>query len=330
MDERFHFWGDPVQVVFNDPSFLQMLDKYGKGIRAVIRGADGMPVGQSPDHSFNTTLAPATVVTPYRDIIRELVASGAFPCAGEINMPSHVKYTAPFELRPLVPYTLDIELTPPNAAAAVEKPFFRRAFTTSRYQNLKAFAQVMMGAETRHRALRQLPAGLPVPSGGAESVSMPDREFDQILIDAGMLGDVAPDQVGFTVLWSRSGSDFRPYGILVRASEPLWRTRTEVEKKKVLDGKMNVIDAAFEINEFVQKPSLVLTGDAAEGVVRHFIHNATGTLTLALLRSEVFDTTPRPVSLIAKQPRSAFYGIPTDTVEHIIRLKISEVAPWEE
>jgi hypothetical protein len=306
-----------------------MIQAYGRQIVAVIRGADGQPVTKSPDTTFATEAVPASVLTPYRDTIMKLIEAGFMPCTGQITLPTHVHYTAPFELRPLMSYTFDIELTGgPAPTGTVQKPFYRRTFTTSRYADLADFAGDLRKSPVRHRALGSLPVGLPT-TGAGFAVMLTDREFETILTTAGVAGDEAPEQVGFTVLWSNQAGDYVPYAILIRASEPIWRVRTESQKTVVKDARNLVIDPAFAIYENKPVMAMRLERKASEGVVRHFIHNTTGTLTLALLQSSAFTNAVKPVSIDIVQAASSFYGL-TEKRELLISLSLSGRAPWED
>ena len=61
MDEHFHFYGEELAVVFNDPEILRLYEAYGKHLRAVIRGADGAQVINSPDELHTLEEIPAEV-----------------------------------------------------------------------------------------------------------------------------------------------------------------------------------------------------------------------------------------------------------------------------
>jgi hypothetical protein len=330
LDERFHFFADPVKVVFNDPSFQGMLSAYGKAIRVVIRSADGQPVANSPDTAFTTEEVEASVLTPYRDTIMAMVEAGLLPCAGSIDLPQHIHYTSPFILRPLMAYTLDIELTPAAAAGAVVKPFYRRAFSTSRFSGLADFTASLRIASITQKAMRSLPVGMPsAPVSPANAAVMTDKAFDDLLSSCGLMASASPDEVGFTLLWANQAGDFQPYAILIRASEPLWRFRTESVKRDVRDARNMIIDPNFKIYENVPVPDMELASIGAEGSIDYFVRNTTGTLTLARLRTADFGPVPRSVTIMAVKPASTFYNTPAES-HQLIRLSISNKAPWEE
>lgn len=126
MDEQFHFFKDDLKVVFNDDAFLRMYSMYGKKLKAIIRGADGVAVNNSPEHVSITEQIPAQVKTPYREAIEALIESGKLGCFGEISFPSHSVFKPPFDLKPLMPYTFDIDFDPatPDDGIKPVQPLF--------------------------------------------------------------------------------------------------------------------------------------------------------------------------------------------------------------
>ncbi|MBL7776374.1 MAG: hypothetical protein JNK89_10260, partial [Saprospiraceae bacterium] len=240
MDDRFHFFGDPVQVLFNDPTLLRLIDAYGKQLRAIIRGADGAPVALSPEDVHTLTETPASVMSPYRDTVLALIAAGLFPCAGgSFTFTGHGRYTAPFELKPLTPYTFDLEYTAPDRTDPGQAitPLYRRAFQTSRFRDVLDFAETHRIAAMQHRALLSDLTGLPSGAGpGTPVFTATDAAIENALFGAGVpIGDES-EKTGFVILWRQEAGDahFYPYAILIDAAEPMWRSRQEPLQRPVL------------------------------------------------------------------------------------------------
>ncbi|SDD21319.1 DUF6603 domain-containing protein [Niabella drilacis] len=333
MDEGFHFYKDPVCVVFNDNAFLKMYQAYGKQLKAVIRGADGQPVFQSPEIVSTLEAIPATVKTPYREAIEKLIEEGKLPCIGEISFPTHAIYTPPFELKPLMPYTFDLEFDPkdPVAADQSEQPLFRRGFKTSRYANLEAFTADLQSTAVKHKALTGSFAGLPAPGGGPDPGvhTLSDIDFENMLTAAGIAPSNAGEQTGFTLCWSNQAGDFAPYALLIDAAEPVWRTRTEAVKKPVLNAQMTEIDPNFKIYENTPVDSMILKQKAGETVILQFVKSTSGTRTLVVFKNIVIPPAGLSTTVNIVQPASAFYNFPDKTLP-LITLNLSAKAPWED
>ncbi len=334
MDERFHFYQDPVKVVFNDKAFLQMYQMYGRQLKAVIRGADGKPVFNSPELVSELVEVPATVKNPYRERVEALLESGELPCFGEINYPSHAVFAPLFELKPLTPYTFDIELDPetPVADDQSKTPLFRRSFITGRYADLSHMAMELRSSYLSHKALKSVPAGLPTGTPASpEEVVLPDLELERILDTAGHRAGGAAEETGFTMLWTLAGSsgDFIPYALLIEAIEPLWRSTTIADSTTVLNEMNEVIDPNFKIYENKKTRTLYLKGDPAEDQVRYFVRSESGTRTLVLLKQKNWPDTGEVFTLSACQSAVEFYGIPEKN-EELLSIRIFPDAPWEE
>src|SRR5262249_2882509 len=135
-EERYHFYEDPVKVVFNDIAVVQLFAAYGKQLRIEIRAADGLAL---PSNQI-TALDPVSgnISSAYRDTLAALAAAGLIPCTGAISNVTYGSYTLPVPLRPLMAYTLDIVVNPPNPVPADKATtlLYRRVFSTSRYKSV--------------------------------------------------------------------------------------------------------------------------------------------------------------------------------------------------
>lgn len=149
-EDRYHFYEDVLKVVFNDLAVIQLYAAYGKQMRFALRAADGLPMTTHTITSLDPV--PADYLTPYRDFLEDMVAAGQLPCAGSVTHEQHGSWTAPVALRPLMDYTLDVELDPPLPLPPADQPqvpFFRRSFSTSRFPNLAALAPMCSTGASR-------------------------------------------------------------------------------------------------------------------------------------------------------------------------------------
>jgi hypothetical protein len=334
MDDRFHFFADPLILLFNDPAVLRLVDAYGKQLRAVIRGADGAPVAQSPDAVHTLTETPANVMSPYRDTVLALIAAGLFPCAGgSLTFTGHGMYTAPFELKPLTPYTFDLEYTAPDPVPADEAltPLYRRAFQTSRYANVQDFADSHRVYAIRHRALSAEVSGLPDGGGGTPVHAATDVQIENALFDAGVPFDNDTEKTGFTILWHKEADEvhFYPYAILINAAESTWRSRQEPVKRAVLNEQNEVLDPAFVIYENQSVEHLKLRQAVGQTRVRHFVRSTGGTRTLVFLRKAPIPPEGETLTLEIVRTASELYGLAEQSAV-LLQLQLSSKAPWEE
>lgn len=340
LDEEYHFFKDPLKVVFNDRSTLEMYKKYGKDLIGSIRGADGEAVTNSPDGISSSSLIPipASVLTPYREFTEALIEAGVLPCAGgflPINF--HSAYEAPFELKPLMAYTFDIDLNPADgiASGASKVPLFRRAFRTSRFADLEDFADTINTMPVYSVALTNALSGLPSP-GPTEGTSRTDIatatdiDIQNALTAAGMPPTKGAEKTGLWILWTASGSSFRPYAILIDAAEPMWRLRTEPSKNKVLDGANNEIDPQFQIWENGRTMGLELLEHSGTSIIDHFVRSAGGTRSLLMINpSALSPSGDTPLTIDIRQPGSTIYDL-TEKRETLITITLEQKAPWEE
>ncbi|MDB5203707.1 MAG: hypothetical protein JWQ27_3116 [Ferruginibacter sp.] len=333
MDDQFHFFEDPLKVVFNDNAFIKMYQAYGKQLKAIIRGADGLPMVQSPEIINTTEAIPASVKTPYREAIEALIAAGKLPCIGVMNFPTHAVYNPPFILKPLMPYTFDIDVEPkdPVALNSAEQPLFRRAFKTSRYANLEELVKELSTQALRHKALKANFAGLPAAVPGPEpSVhTLTDIDLETALTNAGFAPDDAKEKTGITLCWANNSGDFSPYALLIDASEPLWRSRMESVKKPVLNEQMNEIDPAFKIYENTLVDAMVLRKKSGQAIIKQFIRSTAGTKTLILFNSISWPESGTTFTVMIEQTASSFYALPVKSLT-LTELQLFPKAPWED
>lgn len=332
MDENFHFYEDPLKVVFNDPAFLQMYTAYGKQLQAVIRAADGKPVENGVENLSFTEEIPASIKSPYREAVERLIAEGRLPCMGIMKFPMHPVFEPGFGLKPLMPYTFDINLVPaePVPDGEADKPLFRRSFVTSRYANLEALVDDLAQQPLRHKALRQSPSGLPsgIPGPEPSVHEMHDVELENILMNSGYIPDELPERSGFTLLWNSSSGGFVPYALLVDAAEPVWRKSVIAQAREVKNAQLEVIDPNFKIYENQPVDSMVMLKSAGESRISHFIRSSGGTRTLVMLKQTPIPAAGETVTVRIAQMEQTFFNLPRKEMD-LIRITLYPEAPWE-
>ena len=168
MSTKFHFWNDPTdptEILFNDPSILQLFKAYGKTLRLDLRAADGLP--EKKDGIDNLTPVAADIAGPFYDALKAMVNAGLLPCVGAIAW-NYGKKTFDAKLRPLMAYTLDVVTDPPTSTAPGKAvtPLFRVQFSTGKYASMDELIKDVAANKVRHRALTSqivLPAGTVAP-----------------------------------------------------------------------------------------------------------------------------------------------------------------------
>jgi hypothetical protein len=326
-NEKFVFYQDPVDVIFNDQSVIQLFGKLGYQLELDLRAADGLP---------DTTAAPVTTVsingvgTAAYDSLQQLVASGRLHCVGLTSQYQNQKFTAPVKLRPLMGYTLDINTnpstTPPPDPTKPVTPLFRRAFNTGRYPNMKALATDLGASLVTHRALKQkltLQAHLRAPN--QDIPRTPDQDIQDGFISAGEQALPAPDKNAVVMYWvpSAPGGPYVPHAILIDSSEPLWRTRPEPGFTYPIQS-----DLSFKIVTIGPNTSLEVVEQGGP-FIGGYVVSPGGTRTLALFRGG-FSPPPggTTVTLALHRPASSVYGN-ADEADVIIALPVATQAPWE-
>lgn len=333
MDDQFHFFRDPLMVVFNDKAFIRMYQAYGKQLKAIIRGADGLPVNKSPEIVNTLDEIPASVKTPYREEIEALINAGLLPCIGEANFPNQATYKPPFDLKPLIPYTFDIDFEPKDTVPLneAEQPLFRKTFKTSRFADLEDFVMDISAHALKHKALKSnfgsLPAALPGFDPSVHTIT--DIEFENILTAAGIVQSNSKENTGVTLCWANNSGDFIPYALLIDASEPIWRKRIEAIKKPVLNEQGNQIDPFFKIYENAPVDAMILKRKGGQNIIKQFVKSTAGTRTIILFNTLAWPAAGTSLSIMIEQTASTFYNLPSKELP-LINLTLYPKAPWED
>ena len=320
-NEKFVFYDDPVDVIFNDQSLIQLFGKLGYKLELDLRAADGLP---------DTTAAPVTTVsvngvgTAAYDSLQQLVASGKLPCVGSTSQYQNQKFTAPVKLRPLMGYTLDIgtnpSSTPPPDPAKSATPLFRRSFSTGKYSSMRALATDLGASLVIHRPLKQK-LSFPI----APKTVMPDQDIQNGFMAAGEQALPAPEKNTIVLYWvpSSPGGPYVPHAILIDCVEPLWRTRQEPTLTNPIP-----TDPSFKIVTVTPVSALriVEQGGASIG---GYVVSPGGTRTVALFAAAFSPPAGgTTVTLALERPASSVYGFAHE-VDAIVALPVAPQAPWE-
>jgi hypothetical protein len=322
MNEQHVFYGDPVDIVFNDNSILQLFLQYGFEVQMDLRAADGLP---EPSGGPVTTVAINGVGTASYDALQELVANGKLPCVGTTLVYQNQAFTAPVELRPLMGYNLDLitnpSLLPPPDPNTPVTPLFRRTFTTSKYPNMKALADDLGATRVSHRALT---SKLSFSTLSGKDVR-PDQDLQDIFTAAGEQALPAPDKNRIVIYWAPSAPNgpFTPHAVLIDCTEPLWRTRPEPTFQNPI-----ATDPNFMIVTIGARPSLEVTEEGAPNIGVYLVSPG-GTRTVAVFKAGFSPPSGgTTVTLSLHRPTSSVYGN-ADQTNAIVALQITATAPWD-
>ncbi|HJW91692.1 MAG TPA: hypothetical protein VJ436_13710 [Anaerolineales bacterium] len=248
-DEGFHFWGDPIKVVFGTNAVRQLYAEYGRKLRGVVRAASSRHASGNPGFPQTQALLQPIVglaslvpvlafaLSPWEESARLALRDlECVPSAHQLRL-AHERFDLNLLLDPLTDYIFDIEAEPgiPRPSDQPVQPLFRRAFTTSRYQNLAEMMSVIAAAPLRHRRLpnphRLL--GLAALSAG-QTATLRELEIEKALLDSGWGGLQPVQEPSVTVIWSDGNTlnpQSQPVGLLLDLPEPLWRWRLIPQKE---------------------------------------------------------------------------------------------------
>ncbi len=330
-EEGYHFFEDPVKIVFNDDTILQLVKKYDRDLRLVVRGADGVPVALEDDGVETLDPILAEINSPYKDLIIALIQAGFLPCyGGSFTFEDHASFSVPVTLHPLMEYTLELVYEPPGIVFPSDSedvviPLFRKNFITSRFASAGELAENVQEQLILHRALNE-PIALPNPATGEKLVQVPDIVIENALKAAGEQALPAPLQSGLRLYWTQKpGEDhYSLHAVLIDAAEPLWRERSE-PKLKTMDDQD---DDKFQV-VVPQSATAMEVIDTTGGIISKFVKSPGGTRTLAYI-DDSFAPPPEGASLELSlhRPASALYSLPDETIQ-LIEIIITAKAPWD-
>ncbi|MFE7375673.1 hypothetical protein ACFU6E_13400 [Bacillus cereus] len=246
--QSFFFFGDPIRIVFSTDSTRKFFSAYGRELWAVVKAASNKHPKASPslgfvgsevklDDSLCKSVA-ANVMTPFESALRNAV-----PCIETSNEKlSQEQVNLKMKLQPLTDYILDLKAVDPNnktESDAESYPMFRRHFSTSRYENVKAFASDLDVA-VKHVNHRWIANTEPLAklaaqsSGSSDPLKVREMELEDALRQV-RWGDLArPTTPRLTVIWQDgpAGTSVQPFALLIETTEPIWRWRDVPEEVK--------------------------------------------------------------------------------------------------
>lgn len=320
--ERFCFYKDPVRIVFNSASIIQLFAKNGKRLRMELRAADGLVESSHTVENFDAVVSGFS--SPFYEALQALIKSGALRDCLRLEGKDYenISWTAPVKLRPLMNYTLDIVTDPPLPVPNGQNqpkpqavvPLFRRSFSTGTFASMGDFALDLARSKVLHRPLNTAIGGL------ASAGAVTDQQMQDALSAAGeeVLGPAKEGRM--KIYWTKQGNQpYKAHAILIDSREPLWRTRSE-PKYEALDPQ---VDPEFRIVTPQIVTTLEMTGsDNIERIV-----HSTGGMRAVIFFKNTF--VGGRVRLQLHRPASTLYST-VDKVVQIIDLDIGPVAPWED
>jgi hypothetical protein len=322
MNDQHVFYEDPVQIIFNDRSIIQLFGAYGYKIEMDLRASDGLP---EPSDAPVTTVSVNGVGTASYDALQDLVTSGQLPCVGLTIDYQNQIFTAPVKLRPLMGYTLDLNTnpsqTPPPDPGTAVVPLYRRTFSTSKYPGMKALADDLGASRITHRALKQKLAFAGAPGKNV----LPDQDIQDAFVAAGENALPAPSANSISIYWAQAtpGGPFVPHALLIDCTEPLWRTRSEPTFQNPIPE-----DPSFKIVTIAPATSLEIVEQGGTSIAACFVSPG-GTRTVAMF-APGFSPPPggATITLALHRPASAIYAAAEET-DVIFAVPIDPQAPWE-
>ena len=285
--EQYHFYEEPVVLVFATDDVLQLYGAYGKDLRAIVRaasfrGSEGTPEADLTQFVVTAFFQPigGAILSPWDATVRRRL--GGLDCGSfDPDSNNHGRTVLPFLLDPLTDYVLDLEMLnpdgtlsslPPLAGEVGTRPLYRQGFTTSRYATRAAFAEAVGNSLVRSIIVED-PAPLL-----ALTERVTDEVFDAALLDSGLEAAQRPTSPRVTVLWN-SATPAEPVAVLIETPEPLWRTRLEPEAQHDETGEYILSWTMSQhlwlsVDELVRAVDTVLVIDGGD-----FVRRGTGTKT---------------------------------------------------
>lgn len=295
-EEQYHFYEEPVIIVFATDDVLELYEVYDRQLKAVARAASFRGSAGTPEAAFTNFFLtplfeklPGAVLSPWEATVRYRL--GAKACLDfDPNSDHHGRVVLPFLLDPLTDYVLDLEMLTMGGAPAPltplpgevgQRPLYRQGFSTSRYATREAFAESVRTALVKSRRVEDASALLAL----AESVT--DEVFDLALLDTGLEAGERPEFARVSVLWSAE-TPAQPIAIFIEAPEPLWRARKEPqadydETDTYILSWTLASKLWLTVDELIRDDESTLIVHGSD-----FIRRATGTKTVAAMTIDEF------------------------------------------
>lgn len=335
------FYADPIRLVFASQAVRRLYKAYGAELYASVRAASGNhPRGNAFDPAlleFSLSAAgplavPAQAVTPFSAMLAEAItdrdAAGGpklldcLPFDAVVTDP-HELVPINLELEPVTGYVMDLVIRKGAKQRMFDDPShpsLRRSFTTSRYGSHEAFATDVKQTPVRHAYMAD-PAALEVlGQGGAGGAVVPvaDLDFETALRTAGWADLTRPTRPRVTVIWTGGGADPQPFGVMVEATEPFWRSRGLPEEITADDVKSY---------RLVPRPWLELREDGAAPVAARILRSTGGARVLAVLAP---GSRGRQLRLALRRIHHPLFEGNTDQVDAVALDVALNAAPWED
>ncbi|PEC65014.1 hypothetical protein [Bacillus toyonensis] len=241
-DQNLFFYGDLLRVVFATNATRKLFEAYKRKLFAVVKAASGRDPQKEKGKFDGSKVKLGTsvikpvgitpvVMTPFESALRKALPklqNGVESCIDSSQQTNwHEVVTLKMKLEPLTNYILDLEAHPTFGHSSY--PLFRRNFSTSRYENLMAFAADLNQTLVVHRRVANAApiTGLAAKSLGTMTLQIHDQDFEDALREV-RWGDLAlPRKPRLTVIWQDGVGSMppQPIGMLIETTESLWRWR---------------------------------------------------------------------------------------------------------
>jgi hypothetical protein len=286
-EERFHFYEDPIVIVFGTDDVTQLFGAYDRDLRGVVRDASFRPPPDDPLRALISLLINGDVLeklggvvfSPWEQTVRRQLDERR---CGDFNpnSPRHERAVLGLHMEPSTEYVFDVEaprksdgvVPAPADNPKILAPLYRENLQTSRYATRQAMAADVAGS---YIAQRRLPDSAPF---AALSELVPDQAFDDALIAAGLGVGERVTRPRVTILWLDSATP-KPFAIYFETPEPVWRSRLEPEA--IRDDKGRVIAWELQPKVWLYADELVAEGFSTPGPLTisglPFIRRETGT-----------------------------------------------------
>ncbi len=307
----YHFTEDAVEIYFNDLSVVQLYEKYGETLKAVLRKANGEHAADEPTIDLASLLeVDAAILTPFEETLRAIVDDKG--CVDAVESEKHRKFVLNIPLDRGTEYLLDVEIDEAAAPVAPGNPLFRVAFKTSRYASAEELASILSQSYINHRRLEN---PLAILSDGAS-----DQDFENALIDSGLEAVQPAGHPSCCYLWEPAVAGHELTAILIDSPEPLWRSRK-------LPVKETVHSDSGDMEHWVLEERIYLKiEERVSAVVNKIVHSPGGTRALVYLSNAA----GQQIDLGLVQIGIVLDGsVGPESVHSILSTEIPSVAPWE-